>query len=203
MQSSQSTPFMPSMTSEDAAAMHAPRTGRPNPSSRNGVRRSKSTRYPKEPAQLLEILRSCARSLLARPGVSFPDARVPEWLISFSVLPGFPAEFAGCPWTPDNKIFPLKWYLLYPGYTHLNSEINTSSVVAVTDLACLTHALSSLQLLTWRGTSADSALAGNVSRTVVKLERTFHHHGAHARKLKARELHAERSAARRMLQGSP
>lgn len=190
------------MTSEDAAAMHAPSTRNRERSSRNGARRSKSSRYQKDPAQLLEILRSCARNLLARPGVRFPDERVPEWLISFSVLPGFPAEFAGCPWT-HKRVFPLKWFLMYPGYSHPNENPNVSSVVAVRDLALLAHALSSLQKLTWQKISANPSWAGHVSRTIAKLERTFHHHGAHARRLRARELHAERSAARHTLQGSP
>jgi hypothetical protein len=202
MQSSPSTPFMPSMTSEDAAAMHAPRTGRPNPSSRNGARRSKSSRYPAEPAQLLEILRSCARNLLARPGVQFVDNRIPEWLISFSVLPGFPAEFDGPP-VSSGKLYPLRWFIMYPTYAKASLP-NVTAETAVTDLSRLAHALSYLQLLNNRVPADYSTpYARNVSRTVVKLAGTFHHHGAHARKLRARELNAERSAARRMLQASP
>jgi len=191
---------MPSMTSEDAAAMHAPSTRKPKPCSRNGGPLSKSTRYPKEPAQLLEILRSCALSLLARPGINFADPRVNEWLISFSVLPGMPEGFSG-PLIWQAATNHLRWYLMYPGSLACLCE---PTATATRDLSLMARALNEVQCIDIKNpVDYSTPFARNLARTIVKLAGTFHHHAAHARKVRARELHAERSAARQPLPESP
>ena len=115
------------------------------------------------------------------------------------MLPGFPPGFDGKNAFGGEHYY-LRWYLMYPGRTYSTQHLD----IAHQDLAKLAHALAGMQGLNLRkGVDYSTPYARNLARTIVKLERTFHHHGAHARKLRARELHAERSAARHMLPASP
>ena len=97
----------------------------------------------------------------------------------------------------------FRWDLMYPGPIKDLCH-GTPSAIATQDVSRLAYVLHYMQCLDNKSpVDYSTPFARNLARTIVKLAGTFHHHAAHARKLRARERHAERSAARQPLPESP